>query len=475
MTVWLLAGLARASGGPALAATASLVADLNTTPVAAGNGGHIVDMQALGSNFLFSFDQQLWGSDGTALGTRLIHDFCPSGTVLTCVHVNRFIGVVGGAALLLVVTDDRVPEIQLWASDGTAGGTRSLASELTPAPDTYTTSAETPFALTAHALYFFACGPGNCGLWKTDGTVAGTVAVAQGFGQPLLSIAAAGKRVFFGAVTAQSKQLWTSDGTPAGTLSLGSFPDYYDSEVFVEGLGPFFAAGPRVYFLAGDPTHHRQLWTSDGTVAGTKPLTAFTPADPFAHTSLVKAIGDRLYFVGDDGTHGDQLYVSDGSAAGTRAVTAFTAPNAFSSAPFLADDAGSLAEVAGKLLFVATDGIHPFGLWSSGGTPATTALLTGCSGGCPNLPAGTQLFAIGTHALFEVNDAAGDLSFWATDGSGAGTLPLGAPCSGCGFPQNPYVHSVAPFAGHALFESSTSAGDPAVWVTDGTAGGTRIL
>src|SRR5688500_322743 len=74
----------------------------------------------------------------------------------------------------------------------------------------------------------------------------------------------------------------------------------------------------RVYFLAFDVDLGRELWTSDGTPAGTTLLKDVIPGvSGFTLRDLTRA-GNLLFFI--DGNT-DQIYRSDGTAQGTYAVT----------------------------------------------------------------------------------------------------------------------------------------------------------
>ena len=117
------------------------------------------------------------------------------------------------------------------------------------------------------------------------------------------------------------------------------------------------------------------------TPAGTRPLTDFAPLQPFSIAARwLRGIGSRVYFNADDGLHGNELWVSDGTPQGTRRVTDFAAPSPFS--PLLY--AEELAEVGGRLVFPASDGVSPRQLWATGGAPASTAPLC-APGSCPQV------------------------------------------------------------------------------------------
>jgi ELWxxDGT repeat protein len=153
--------------------------------------------------------------------------------------------------------------------------------------------------------------------------------------------------------------LWRSDGTAAGTLFLHPFQLDFDATSAVVPM-EFTPLGNRLFFVGDDGVHGRQLWQTDGTVAGTALVRLLVPNS----VSGLAAAGDRLYFTADDGVHGFELWTSDGTAAGTRLVQDI-APEAGSSSP------AGLTVAGGKLYFSADDGLHGDELWSLPlGTPA---------------------------------------------------------------------------------------------------------
>ena len=71
----------------------------------------------------------------------------------------------------------------------------------------------------------------NGGLWKSDGTDAGTVMVkaSRVFGARLLDLAAVNGAVEFYAFDGTSEGLFRSDGTAAGTIELATNISNYDA------------------------------------------------------------------------------------------------------------------------------------------------------------------------------------------------------------------------------------------------------
>jgi ELWxxDGT repeat protein len=91
--------------------------------------------------------------------------------------------------------------------------------------------------------------------------------------------------VFFRVRGDERHDLWSSDGTPAGTGLLGSFT---------------VGARRGVGVLGG----RRELWRSDGSAAGTALVQDIAPGAASSSPQALAAIGARLYFSADDGRHG---------------------------------------------------------------------------------------------------------------------------------------------------------------------------
>src|SRR5262249_42950580 len=120
-------------------------------------------------------------------------------------------------------------------------------------------------------------------------------------------------------------------------------------------FGELVALGNRVVFVANDGVHGRELWTSDGTEAGTRMLRDFIPGAKGlwdAGFFYSTAFGNRLFFSGYDDAHGWELWSTDGTEAGT-ALFLDLIPGAESSNP------NNFAVSGGKLFFqIAQYGVH---------------------------------------------------------------------------------------------------------------------
>jgi ELWxxDGT repeat protein len=169
-------------------------------------------------------------------------------------------------------------------------------------------------------LYFFNEGTnGNCTLWRSDGTAAGTTNVKTWStgGCFASQMVAMGGDVYFDACSvAAGCELWRSDGTTAGTILVKDI----DPGVFSSTPAALTVAGDRLYFVACDAAAGCEPWVSDGTAAGTHRV---ADVDPGPESSLPPvfegyqdpytanlAVWNRLVFLAaDDGT-GTELWAA---------------------------------------------------------------------------------------------------------------------------------------------------------------------
>ena len=105
--------------------------------------------------------------------------------------------------------------------------------------------------------------------------------------------------------------------------------------------------GENMFFTATSSASGDELYISDGTQAGTKMVKDINPGNADASPRYLVQLNGKLYFQADNGTNGVELWESDGTEAGTKMV-ADIYPGAESSAPDM------LTILGGKILFRAT-------------------------------------------------------------------------------------------------------------------------
>jgi ELWxxDGT repeat protein len=132
-----------------------------------------------------------------------------------------------------------------------------------------------------------------------------------------------GGRVFFPlAGGTGSVEIWSTDGTPAGTVrAITAASGVRDPKALTVVDGRLYFAARRL----GDPSGRVLPWVSDGTDAGTMPLADVElGADSFAPLNLERPafvqFDDRVYFAASDPVHGEELWATDGTPAGTALV-----------------------------------------------------------------------------------------------------------------------------------------------------------
>jgi ELWxxDGT repeat protein len=352
-TAVLLAAVALAPGAPPSSAAsrsrAALVKDIkpgrnSSIPnnLLGPSGGQLT---AVGRTVYFGADDgrhgyELWRSNGTARGTRMVKDIRPGPLSSQVFSLTD----VGGT--LFFTADDGVHGSELWRSDGTARGT-DMVKDINPG-----LVGSGGFWLTAvgRTLYLFAYDGTRRGLWRSDGTEAGTVFLKELVEAQDLT-AVGGSIYFAGSNGTNPLELWRSDGTSAGTAV----------------VDPGAAVGPYeltdlngiVFFGASDPLHSSELWRSDGAAAGTYLVRDINTTIPAAQSASspheLTAVGSNLYFVASPDTRAQQIWRTDGTAGGTLPIA---------SASF----ASELAGFRGRLFFTRTGK-----LWRTEGRLSTAA------------------------------------------------------------------------------------------------------
>lgn len=349
----------------------------------------------------------LWASDGTAKGTKPLIKIKPFNDVSNLESFTPF----GDRELF--VASMRNQSRQLWITNGSSGGTRQLTR--------YTTDAA-PRVVTNGTAAFFASGESIYSrLWTTDGTVGGTRQLFRPDGEPFnlmqVSLHLDGSTLYFVSITPSlTRELWRTDGTGAGTVLIkNNFPAPLGQQSL--SLGNFRQAGDKVCFTVGD-FQSSQLWSTDGTTEGTLPV----PFDisPAASVKILRSLPFESGFIflatlksGD--TH---WWISNGTTEGTQRLT--TTPVSPGDVP-INGEADPHMVLGGKLLFVADDATHGRELWITDGTPQGTGLFADIrSGTAPSYPA--EFTLAGDRMYFTADDGVNGRELWVTDGTPEGTL-----------------------------------------------------
>jgi len=227
---------------------------------------------------------------------------------------------------------------------------------------------ESVIAPEGEPLAFFSQGTR---VWRTDGTPAGTFAIGPANEWPVLKGAVASSAGYDLLIKNEFSffEVWTTDGTSAGTQVRSVVGPSNDSNWTV----PLDRAENLLYFVISTQGVGTGLWVLPDGSTEPQRLLANVPGSYVDNRSLVHR-GGREYFSACDSNHGCELWTSDGTEAGTRLLHDIS-PGAASSNPY------ELLVVGTTLYFGADDGQHGFELWTvplDGGPACRANDLTLC-------------------------------------------------------------------------------------------------
>jgi ELWxxDGT repeat protein len=372
-------------------------------------------------------------------------------------------GLVHGDGVLFFAANDGVHGTELWKSSGTGGSGTVRVRDIARGLES---SGPTELTMVGDRLFFLADDDvRGRALWASDSTEAGTYLVkrvlpidaSDGEGQTLVAYK---DRLYFSTVVPDGTdgyELWTSDGTEAGTFMVE------DTVPGPNGASPrrFIVHDGFLYFVISMEDEN-WLVRSDGG-PGFTPLLK-VPEDTLTDDSLIfrmKSVGRKLFFLVDVNDGEASLYVTEGTAASTRLLRFF--PGSYPH---------DLVALHGKLYFSAGSGT-PEGeeLWVSDGTPEGTRRVKDLRPGAAGSEPGS-LAVTGGRIYFAADDGSHGRELWVSDGTASGTRLFKdlVPGAGGASPEN--VTAIQDW----LFFSATTPGRGAEpWVSDGTASGTRAL
>jgi ELWxxDGT repeat protein len=254
----------------------------------------------------------LWVTDGTEIGTKLVKDILPNSNSFAPSNFTNYNGM-----LLFWMSDGF--NLDLYKSDGTEVGTvKLLTSKTVYAPNGGFKSP--PIVVSNGVAYFIADGF----LWKTNATVTGTVKVKSFNYNDFRALDVNNVLYFVGLGTGGDIDgLWKSDGTEAGTTIVKKIPftGYAEQPILFKN---------KIYFIARTNEFGSEIWVSDGTEAGTQVLKDINTTTNLGNNNgafALHATSNALYFLGRSNSQvldlDAKLWKSDGTAQGTVEVSNF--------------------------------------------------------------------------------------------------------------------------------------------------------
>ena len=416
-----------------------------------------ISFHLLGDKILFpGFDEthgrELWSSDATIEGTVLVKDI---NTRSEDIQLYNKPIVYKNQAYFST-------PLGLWQTEGTAGNT-ALLKEL-----------EFVFGLNVFndQLIFTASSLENSRrtIWTSNGTDGGT--------QPLFEITPEsglsfqfreslpqinGDLLFVGRDPERGSELWKTDGTEEGTVIVKDLNEGTGDSFNLFSTGNYIVVNNILYFPATDGVLGEELWKTNGTEAGTVPVSDINPFGPSFTRDFIEIEG-TIYFSANDGTAGHELWKTDGTIEGTILVKDIY--------PGDADDNGlsstSFINFQGNLFFAAQDGEHGKELWKSNGTTEGTIMVKDIYPALNNFTRSSNpgnFFVADGVFFFFATDSTGR-KIWKSDGTAEGTQPFQDLKAGSGF-----VNA----NGTIFFSANDDEHGTELWKTDGSPEGTIMV
>lgn len=224
--------------------------------------------------------------------------------------------VCNGKLFFLAWNDAKRNNVSLWTSNGTTAGTLRLTEYAG-------WGSIRPFDILvngADLIFTGANDTGGSGLWKTDGTIPGTVQLkSASVNMATQWIHQLNNKCFFAVYNNIDKnqpiELWQTDGTPAGTSKYFDMPAQKEYDVYEDKK-----VGNLIYYVVsgGRNVNRGELWVTDGTSIGTQMVKRFDSACyPRINYNASTELNGKLYFAVTDYTGRTDLWVTDGSPTGT--------------------------------------------------------------------------------------------------------------------------------------------------------------
>ncbi len=409
-----------------------------------------------------------------------------AGAQVTQINANESLKVltpIGGGKTLF--TSDK--NGTLWVSEGTAATTLQLNPNISTGGQGAVLNGKYIFSGTTPVH--------GTDLFLTDGTPDGTVVlkdIAPNAGSSLPDdfIAHNGWVYFTAEKSGAGRELWRTDGTPDGTTQVKDInPGSAHSNM--AGAYEFTPLGSLLLFAAKGDANGIELWKTDGTAAGTVPVSDINPGAADSKPSYLWPLGNLLLFTAQTAANGREIWRTDGTPAGTYMLKDINA-GAHSSTEIEIFPGFAISVFSGfhvfnqKAFFIAMDGLNKGNLYVTDGSTAQTSLVKTLVGpsSMPNILL-INAINLPDKFFFAVSDGVSRSELWQSDGTNAGTAIFKSFdfSEAHGFPVLFKHYGQENFSGTDLlfngttffFSAATEADGNELWKSDGTVSGTAMV
>jgi ELWxxDGT repeat protein len=329
--------------------------------------------------------------------------------------------VIAHDGLLYFSADDGVHGLELWRTDGSVAGT-VLVADIVPGPGD---SRPTALASVGPRLLLAATTPSNGEEpWVCMTGQVEMLSDVDAAPDPTASSHPEGftlvnGKIVFAATSALGRELFITDGD-AGSGSTRLLADIRPGAA--DGItGAFTPArvGNRLFFTADDGVHGAELWTTDGSIEGTHICFDLRPGPYGSNPAAIGSFLDSVIFQADIDDSGYRFWRTDADGRG---------PEPLSDLPVSDDPSTNRTTIrpwlglGDALLFPAFRNDIGLELFRSHGHPGdaepVTDIRSGTAGSSPG-----QFVRLGRGATFAARNELG-IEPWYSDGTPAGTRML---------------------------------------------------
>jgi ELWxxDGT repeat protein len=274
---------------------------------------NIYNLKEIAGKLFFSCDDgthglELWASDGTANNTTILKDIYP----------NKDDGLTEYSSNLAFTPKGMffagfTPQysVELWFSDGTSIGTK-LVKDIEPGTG-FGSPSDLCYNSALDLLFFSASSNLDTEPFISNGTSSGTkllknIASNTGERSKPYRFTNFNNKVIFStqynfdfSTGFEKNEIYITDGTATGTIPLFFKNLKYDNK-----FSNFTQSGDKVYFSIKD-----ELFVTDGTITGTKSITNKLN---FNNESSFISFKNKMLFTAFDSLIGMELYITDGNS-----------------------------------------------------------------------------------------------------------------------------------------------------------------
>ncbi len=190
------------------------------------------------------------------------------------------------------------------------------------------------------------------------------------------------------------------------------------------------AKGYKTYFTAKDDTHGEELWVTDGTVTGTKMVKDIYPGAVSSNVSYITRFNDKVVFsaTGNE-ENGQELWISDGTEEGTYMLMDINILGGSNPQGFVQVNEHQFIFSAIDLESTVYGESEQHWLYVSDGTEEGTRMIMDCDVKYPGTNVNndkTHFVRVGRKVFFKADTKDGDYTeaLWITDGTPEGTKML---------------------------------------------------